>query len=333
MEVAGNSPTTASPASVAPVHTMPAPLGRWPASKRQMGIGMIMPISDRSAFLGTPRFRDMLEMAQTAERIGMDGVWIPDHFLVEEQGGKVIRGVWEGWTVLAGIAAATSTITLGIYVTCTAFRSPEIIAKMAETLDEISQGRFVLGLGAGWNKPEFDRFGFPFDHRGSRFADAIKIISPMLREGTATYDGTYYQAHDAINLPRGPRGNEGGPPILVGTAGPRLMRLTAQYADAWNSDWQHDPSTLRPLLRQLDEACAAVGRDPETLVRTSASNVIMGEKTSGRPNPMTGTPEQIADQIRAFRDLGLRHWVAGLDPCTPRTIEQFGRIIELLDEA
>jgi alkanesulfonate monooxygenase SsuD/methylene tetrahydromethanopterin reductase-like flavin-dependent oxidoreductase (luciferase family) len=298
-----------------------------------MGIGMIMPISDRSAFLGTPRFHDMLEMAQTAEQIGMDGVWIPDHFLVEEQEGKLIRGVWEGWTVLAGIAAATSTITLGVYVTCTAFRSPGIIAKMAESLDEISQGRFVLGLGAGWNKPEFDRFGFPFDHRGSRFADAIKIISPMLREGTATHDGTYYQAHDAINLPRGPRGNEGGPPILVGTAGPRLMRLAAQYADAWNSDWQHDPSTLTPLLRQLDEACEAVGRDPQTLVRTTASNVIMGEQTSGRPNPMTGSREEIADQIRAFRDLGLRHWVAGLDPCTPQTIEQFGRVIEMLDEA
>ncbi|MGH2532756.1 MAG: LLM class flavin-dependent oxidoreductase [Thermomicrobiales bacterium] len=306
-------------------------LGRWPASARAMGIGAIMPISDRGAFGGTPRFADMLEIARTAEAVGMDAIWIPDHFLVEEPGGATIRGVWEGWTTIAGLAAATSRITLGIFVTCTAFRHPTIIAKMAENLDEISGGRFVLGLGAGHHKPEFDRFGLPFDYRVSRFDDAIRIIAPMLREGRADYQGTHFSVHDAPNLPRGPRGDQGGPPILVGTGGDRMMRLVARFADAWNSDWQHDTSTLIPMLERLDAACREVGRDPNTLVKTSSSNVAMSGCLNLRPNPMTGTHEEIAAQIRPFRDLGLRHWVAGLDPCTPTSIEEFARVMEILD--
>lgn len=307
-----------------------AQLGRWPASHRAMGIGFIMPISDLGAFGPTPRFRDMLEMTQVAEQLGYDAVWIPDHFIVR-QDGLPDRGVWEAWTTLAGIAAATSKINLGVFVTCLGWRNPGIVAKMAENLDEISGGRFVLGIGAGWHEPEYRMFGLPFDHRVSRFEDAIKIIHPFLHEGQAEYTGTFSEAHDAVNLPRGPRGDEGGPPILVGTSGPRMMRLVATYADAWNSDWQHDPSTLLPQLAQLDEACAAVGRDPKTVVRTSSSNIAMPGCLDRRPNPITGEPAQIAAAIGAFRDVGLRHWVAGLDPCTPTSLEQFAKVIEIYD--
>jgi alkanesulfonate monooxygenase SsuD/methylene tetrahydromethanopterin reductase-like flavin-dependent oxidoreductase (luciferase family) len=298
-----------------------------------MWIGAIMPISDRSAFGGTPRFADMLAIARTAEAVGMDAVWIPDHFIVDEQNGTPVRGVWEGWTTVAGLAAATTRITLGIFVTCTAFRHPAIIAKMAENLDEISDGRFVLGLGAGWHKPEFDRFGLPYEYRVARFEEAIQIIAPMLRAGRADFQGTYYQVQDAPNLPRGPLADHGGPPILVGTGGDRMMRLVARYADAWNSDWQHDTSTLIPMLERLDAACRDVGRDPATLVKSSSSNVAMTGCLNRRPNPMTGDYEEIAEQIRPFRDLGLRHWVAGLDPCTPASVEEFGRVMEILDRS
>ena len=148
----------------------PAPLGRWPQSQRPMGIGFIMPISDLSAFGGTPRFRDMLEMTQVAEELGYDAVWIPDHFLYFYEQEPTRRGVWEAWTTLAGIAAATSRITLGVYVTCLGWRNPGIVAKMAENLDEISGGRFVLGIGAG-----LERTGVQ-DVR-----DAIRPSLPALR--------------------------------------------------------------------------------------------------------------------------------------------------------
>jgi alkanesulfonate monooxygenase SsuD/methylene tetrahydromethanopterin reductase-like flavin-dependent oxidoreductase (luciferase family) len=310
----------------------PAPLGRWPESKRRMGMGFIMPISDHSAFGGTPRYRDMLEMASVAEDAGYDGVWIPDHFIVrnlDEDAPE--RGVWEGWTSIAALAAQTSRITIGVFVTCLGWRNPGIVAKMAENCDEISDGRFVLGIGAGWHRPEYDMFGLPWDHRVSRFEDAIKIINPLLRKGRADYEGRFFQADNAVNLPRGPRGDIGGPPILVGTNGPRMMRLVARYADAWNSDWHHDTSTVTPLLEALDEACAEVGRDPETLVRTAGSNIAMPGCLERRPNPIRGDTDEIAEAVSKFRDIGLRHYVAGLDPCTPTSLEQFARVIEVLD--
>lgn len=315
-----------------PINEHPAPLGRWPQSKRKMSEGFMMPISDLSAFGGTPRFRDMLEMARVGEDVGFDIVWIPDHLIVRNASeGNVLRGVWEGWTTLAGIAAATSTINIGVLVTCTGWRHPSIVAKMAENVDEISAGRLILGLGAGWHQPEYDMFGFPFDYRVSRFDDAIKIIQPLLRHGYVDYQGEYFQVHEAYNVPRGPRGAEGGPPIMVGTKGPRMMKLTAEYADAWNSDWYKDPADLAPLLESLDAACAEVGRDPETLLKSSSSNIAMPGCLGVRPNPIAGTNEQIAEGIAGFRAIGMKHHVAGLDPCTPKSLEQFGRILEILD--
>jgi alkanesulfonate monooxygenase SsuD/methylene tetrahydromethanopterin reductase-like flavin-dependent oxidoreductase (luciferase family) len=313
-------------------NTVMAPLGRWPKSKREMGIGFIMPISDLGAFGPTPRFQDMLEMTLVAEEIGYDAVWIPDHFIVDDPG-TPLRGVWEGWTTLAGLAARTSKITLGVFVTCVGFRNPGVVAKMAENLDEISNGRFVLGLGAGWHEPEYKMFGFPFDHRVARFEEAAQIIVPLMREGRADFHGDYYEANNAVNLPRGPRGAEGGPPIMIGTTGPRMMRNAARFADAWNSNWQRTPAVVAELMAQLDEACEAVGRDPKTLVRTASTNIAMPGCLNRRPDPITGTTEQIAEEIAAFKPLGLRHHVAGLDPCTPKSLEQYGRVIELLDKA
>jgi len=297
-----------------------------------MGVGFMMPCSDLSAFGGTPRFADMREMILVAEAAGYDICWVPDHLIMRlESEGNVTRGVWEGWTTLAALAAVTSRIQLGVLVTCTGFRHPGIVAKMAESLDEISGGRFVLGLGAGWHLPEYEMLGLPFDHRASRFEDAVRIIAPLLREGKATHEGTYYSAENAVNLPRGPRGAKGGPPMLVGTGGHRMMRLTARYADAWNSDWQQTPELVVPMLQRLDEACADVGRDPATLVRTASSNFALDGCLGVRPNPITGDADAMAAALAGFRDLGLRHHVAGLDPCTPASLAQYARVIEALD--
>ncbi len=307
-------------------------LGRFPESKRRMGIGVMVPISDQSAFGGTPRFSDMREITQKAEELGFDAAWFADHFVVRNDEEQVLRGVWEGWTTVAGIAATTSRIQLGIFVTCVLFRNPGVTAKMAEMVDEISNGRFILGLGAGWHQPDFDMFGLPFDKRVSRFEVGLKIISSLIRTGHADFQGEFYEANDAYNLPRGPRADEGGPPILIGTKSPRMMGLTARYADVWNSDWHHDAEEVVPMLKALDEACEKAGRDPKTLVRTAGSNLAMPGYLGVRPNPITGSIEEMAEKIATFRDLGLRHYVAGLDPCTPATLEHFARVIELLDK-
>ncbi len=310
------------------------PLGRWPASTRPMGLGLMVPISEQSAFGGTPRFADMVEIARTAEDVGFDAVWFADHLLFEDDGNaETIRGVWECWTMMAGIAAATTRIHIGALVACVGFRAPGIIAKMAESIDEISGGRFLLGLGAGWHRPEYDRFGFPFDHRASRFEEAIQIIQPLLRTGDADLAGTFYQAPGTVNQPRGPRAAEGGPPILVGTSGHRMLRLTARYADAWNTVWHKDPAAVVPRLAEVDAACRDVGRDPASLVRTAGGNIAMPGYLGRRPDPITGGTEEIASALRGFRDLGLRHYVCGLDPCTPASVQQFAPVIAALDES
>jgi len=308
------------------------PVGRWPESTRQMGLGVMMPVAERSAFGGAPRFKDMLEIAQTAESVGFDGVWLADHFIIESEERGETSGVWDAWTMLAALAATTS-LMLGTFVACTGFRHPSVIAKMTESLDEISGGRFVLGLGAGWHKPEYDRFGYPFDHRVSRFEDAIKIIAPLLREGRASHKGKFYQVQDAVNAPRGPLGTSGGAPILVGTTGPRMLGLTARYADAWNTVWHKGVPSAAEEIAKIDAACIDIGRDPDTIVKTAGSNIAMPGYLGVRPDPITGETAQIAEAIVAFRDLGFRHYVAGLDPCTPKSVEQFGRVIELVDKA
>jgi alkanesulfonate monooxygenase SsuD/methylene tetrahydromethanopterin reductase-like flavin-dependent oxidoreductase (luciferase family) len=202
---------------------------------------------------------------------------------------------------------------------------------MTETIDDISGGRVILGLGAGWHEPEYDAYGFPFDHRVSRFEDAIVILDGLLRTGRADHDGAYFSAKGAISRPRGPMGPQGGSPILVGSSGERMLGLVARYADAWNTVWHNDVSATLPGLRALDDACAAVGRDPATIVRTAGGNVAQPGYTGTRANPIEGDNDQIAERIAAFRDTGFAHFVAGLDPCTPKSLEQFARVIEVLD--
>ena len=303
--------------------------GHWPASPRPMGLGLMVPMAEGSAFGATPRFADMLAITRTAAAVGFDAVWLIDHFAFKLPPDDEVRGVWECWTMMAGLAAATERIQIGVLVVCAGFRNPALVAKMAESIDEISDGRFILGLGAGWHQFEYDMFGYPFDHRVGRFEDAISIIHPLLREGRADLDGTYSQARDAVNLPRGPR--PAGPPILVGTTGPRMLRLTARYADAWNTVWHNDAAAVAPLMADVDEACQEVGRDPATLVRTAGGNIAMPGYLGVRPDPITGDAEAMAATLRGFRDLGLQHFVCGLDPCTPRTVEQFAPVIALLD--
>ncbi len=232
--------------------------GRWPEGKRPMSLGLMLPIAEQNAVTNdapVDRFWDIVGMARLAIEIGFDMLWLPDHFMLKlERHGGQARGVWECWTTTAGIATALPGIPIGTMVACTAFHNPGSIAKMAETIDDISQGNFVLGLGCGWHADEYHMYGLPFDHRVDRFEEALQIISPLVRTGHATFEGEYYQAREAINFPRGPRWREGGPPILFGANKPRMMRLTALYADAWNADWQDNAEIVAERMKLLDEA-------------------------------------------------------------------------------
>ncbi|MFN8677744.1 MAG: LLM class flavin-dependent oxidoreductase [Thermomicrobiales bacterium] len=304
------------------------PRGRWPEGRTPMQFGLMLPMSEGTPGGKAPTFAELLTMTRLAEDVGVDIAWYADHLVYQWPPDFEPVGAWEVMTFIAGIASATERIALGTMVNCTGFRNAGLTAKMAEAIDEISGGRFILGLGAGWHEPEYTMFGYPFDHRVGRFEDAIKIIQPLLAEGAVDYAGTYSQANKAVNLPRGPRPE--GPPIIVGTSGERMLRLTARYADAWNTVWHTDASQTAEHVARLERACAEVGRDPATIVRTVGGVIAMEGYEGDGERAITGEPEQIAETLCGFREAGFQHFLASLDPCTPETVAAYGRIIELV---
>jgi probable F420-dependent oxidoreductase len=308
--------------------------------ERAVRVGLFLPGVEGAMAGGTARWADMLAIARRADDLGFDSLWFPDHTLFAAPEGRVERlGCWEAWTWLAALAAVTSRVELGPLVSPTSFRNPALLAKMATDVDEISGGRVVLGLGAGWNEVEYAAFGYPFDHRVSRFEEALQVVVPLLREGTVDFDGRYYQARDCELRPRGPRA--GGPPILIGTRGQRMLRLTARYADLWNG-WataETDPARYIPEQRaEVDAACREVGREPTTLGRTAALQVAVAGAVGypkGFPgwhhNPIRGTAEQIAETLRAFGREGISHVQIWLDPATPAGVEALAPVLAELD--
>ncbi len=215
----------------------------------------------------------------------------------------MVDAPWDAWSVLAAAAAITSRVTLGPLVTPVGFYNPAVLAKKAATVDEISGGRLVLGLGAGWNEVEFRGYGVPFDHRISRFGEAFTIIRTLLQEGAIDFEGEYYSARDCELVPR-PR--PGGPPIMIGSVGERMLDITLPYVTAWNvwhTDTGNSPDGVAPLLARVSAACGRVGRDPSTVDATVVVLVRMpggkgrwqGSGLDPTPNPLEGPPEEIAE--------------------------------------
>ena len=292
-----------------------------------MQIGAVVrlgPIQEGVGPSGYPAIRDM---ACRIEDAGLDSIWVYDHLLYRWPG-RPTDGIWECWTVLSALAQATQRVQIGTLVMCTPFHNPAVLAKMASTLDEISGGRLILGLGAGWHQPEFDAFGVPFDHRASRFQEALEIIRPLLRDGRVDFHGTYYSAPDCELIPRGPRPD--GPPLMVAGKGPRMLRLAARYADSWNTAWHAEPADAAARIETLHAACATEGRFPATLEITAAVPVAYPDLgPSAMPNSLTGTPEHVAEKLRAFADLGVAHVIADISPHTPGAIDRFAHAVEL----
>jgi alkanesulfonate monooxygenase SsuD/methylene tetrahydromethanopterin reductase-like flavin-dependent oxidoreductase (luciferase family) len=297
----------------------------------------MLPESEREMAGDTARWTDFLAMATTIEDMGFDSLWFADHLLMRVEGHEP-QGAWEAWSMLAAFAAVTERIELAPFVSCTAYRNPALTAKIAETVDEISGGRLILGLGSGWAEPEYRAFGYPYDHRFSRFEEAFTIIRSLIREGAVDFHGTFYQAERCELRPRGPRPN--GMPIMVGTFGaPKMTRLIAEHADIWNVWAQHTGNRaagVKPLLQRLDAACEEVGRDPATLQRTAAVMVDLPGGAYGRPGQtvpsLLGSPEELSEEMRGYAREGISHVQLYPDPCTVAGIEALAPMLELLDK-
>ncbi len=230
-----------------------------------MRIGVTLPLAQDDTAPGrVPTFAETLAFAQHAETVGLDSIWVFDHLLFRSAD-EADEGIREAWTTKAALAPVVPRIELGSLVMCASFRNPALMAKMAATLDDLSGGRVILGLGSGWHEPEYDAFGYPFDHRVGRFAEDLEIASRLLRGERFTFEGRWRQMHDVVLMP--PPGRT--VPILVAAKGPRMLRLTATWADAWNTAWFGGADErLRTRLEELDEACDTVGRERATLRRT-----------------------------------------------------------------
>jgi probable F420-dependent oxidoreductase len=270
-------------------------------------------------------------MARAAEEVGFDSIWVGDHLLYRDDDAPA-RGPWEAWTMLAALAAATERVELGPLVACTAFHPPGVIAKMAATIAEVSGGRFVLGLGAGWNEEEFRAFGLPFDHRVSRFEEAFTIVRGLVAGERVTLRGRYLQAEDAVLLPR-----PAAPPrLMIGSNGPRMLAATLPHVDAWNTwyeDYGNSPDGFAALNERISTAARDAGREPREIARSACALVVLdasnGERAStpDAPPPVTGSPDRIASALRELHDAGADEIILVVDPITETAIRRLGEVV------
>ena len=278
-----------------------------------------------------PRWADVRDMALRAEALGFDTVWLEDELLWRAGTGTPL-GVWDGVSMTGAVAAITSRIKVGSWVLSALHRNPGIIAKTAETIDEISNGRFIFGLGAGHGAPGQPRaFGLPEDRIYSRFEEAVQVIVPLLREGHADFEGTFHAAHDLPQTPQGPRPNR--IPLMLAAQGPKGMRLAARYADVWSgfAENRSDMVEFGPRIQAIEAACEDVGRDPKTIGRSAGVDLHLLEP---EPDPngawIGGSSEQMADQLRAFRDGGYTQVALFPGPSTVAALDAVAPVLELL---
>ena len=280
-------------------------------------------------------FADLIDMARLAEQAGFDSIWLGDHLLYELEVGP--RGPWEVWTTLAALAASTERIELGPLVASTSFHAPTMLAKMAATVDAVSDGRLVLGLGAGWNEREYTAFGFPYDHRVSRFEEAFTIVRSLLRDGHIDFHGEYYAVSDCVLHPRSPR--PGGPPLMIGSIAPRMQSIALPYVDAWNVWWSEYGNTadgFAATKATVDTRLADLGRIGE-VEATCAVYVKLpsgtGRQMGDYPKssaPIEGTTDEIADQLRDFQLAGASQIQLVVDPIVPASLEWLAGVVTLL---
>lgn len=311
-----------------------------------MKIGFCLPTETENMGEDTASGADVLRLARRAEAVGFDSVWLVDHFCYSaaaemealgatpppELVGKVY-GAWECLTTAAVLARETQRVEIGTLVVNTGYRNPALLARMADTIDEFSQGRLILGLGAGDAVSEHRAFGYSWERRVARFEEALQIIRPLLRGETVTFEGEFYRTEGAQNVPRGPRPT--GPPIMIGMlhGGPRMRRLIAQYADAWNcwlASTDSHPAAYAPIRDAMVEACERHGRDPATLARNVTARICPpgGAPKAEDMKPLRGSPAQVADTIAEFESLGVTHIGLWPHPNVEASIDFLAEVIE-----
>ena len=300
---------------------------------RPFEIGLVLPMGDVFGDGPTARWVDIRALALRAEEIGFDVVWTVDELLWRSPD-RDPQGFWECVAMTGAVAAATSRIKVGTWILSALHRNPGITAKAVETIDEISSGRFVFGLGSGHAGRQAHAFGLPEDHVYGRFEEAVEIIVPLLRQGRADYDGTFHAARDLEQRPLGPR--PGRIPIMIGAKGPKMLRLAALHADIWSwyVEERSDLVEFGPRLRAFEAACVEAGRDPTT-VGKSAGIVVEPTPITGAEavlgTPVKGSAEEIADALRAFGAAGFTNIEVLVWPPTLAAVNAMAAVIELLD--
>ena len=289
-----------------------------------MRIGVQLPEVERVV-----RWPEYVAMARAAEVSGYSSVWLGDHLLYREDG-REERGPWDAWSLLAALAATTETVRLGPLVSCTAFGRPWLLARRAAAVHEISDGRLVLGLGAGWNETEFRAFGLPYDRRASRFADAFDEIRRLLAGERVTTEAL----DDAVVLPR----PTAPPELMIGSTGERVLRAALPHVDGWNIWYDWFGNSPQGFARENERVTALlhdVGRDPGEVWRSATVLVALDDSGSSRPISATtpaisGSVEQVAEGLLAFAAAGLDEAILVVTPITEESIRALAPVVAAL---
>jgi alkanesulfonate monooxygenase SsuD/methylene tetrahydromethanopterin reductase-like flavin-dependent oxidoreductase (luciferase family) len=293
-------------------------------------IGFMMPIGENTDTNTVPSYQEIRERALKAEAAGLDSIWLPDH-LIYRFPEQPERGIHEAMTIWAGLAEATSTIELGTLVLCVPFRNPAVLAKMAVEIDEISNGRIILGLGAGWHQPEFDAFGISFDKKVERFEEALEIIVPLIRDNKVDFTGKHYSAPNSAINPEAKRQI----PILIASKGPRMLDLTAKWADQWNLAWYGRYSAFARDRELMYGALDARGRDRSSMKITTGITVNfpdlkdIGEAARNTDKVLSGTVEEIADALVEYAENGVDQVIIA---AAPLDIDRLAQIRSIVNE-
>ena len=292
-----------------------------------MKIGVMLPLDEAEETQAVPSWGELRGVALKAEDAGLDSVWVFDHFFYDPEDGTRVVGQYEAWTVLSALAAVTERVEIGALVLCNNFRDPGLVAKMAATADEISGGRIVLGLGAGWHDSEYDVLGLPKDHRVGRFEEALQIIAPLVDGGgPVTFEGRYYTTTEARLIPPPSR----PVPILIAGEGPRMLGLTARYAQAWNTAWYGFPDErMYEMFGAMDAAMAAEGRDPAAMTKTVGITIRDPELPPDPEEPAVPLEEgEIIRALAEYEVAGAQHLISTLIPCDGAAVDIVCRAVE-----
>jgi alkanesulfonate monooxygenase SsuD/methylene tetrahydromethanopterin reductase-like flavin-dependent oxidoreductase (luciferase family) len=297
---------------------------------RSLKVGLQLPEVERAEL----RWPEYVRIAKVAEDVGFDSIWVGDHLLYRDENGSE-KGPWDAFAVLAALAVATERVTLGPLVACLAFHPPGMIARMTAAIDEISGGRFVLGVGSGWNELEFRAFGFPFDHLASRFLESFEIVRRLLDGERVTMNGEYWHVDDAVLLPRPARRT----PLLIGSQGPRQLAATLPHADSWNTWYTSYGNTAEgfgTLNAWISEAARSAGRDPAEIERSACVFVAFDPDSRERPHtaeapPLLGDAQYVAEALRELAAAGADEAILVVDPITVESVQKCGAVLAALD--